>query len=190
MKTIALLLGMMFGVSSCGKNNSSSPPITLEDGEYVVTGPVCKSTSESPVYPNAGASAALYHFTDAEYKITISGLSFIQVFTDEDCKLTMERELSANNAGLVGIREKTITSSDPENCELSVVHDDTTFPFTSADPILKSNDTASVEILYEVESSEEAHYTMSSRNEEPDNSAWASFGCADSDQIVYSLVKN
>jgi hypothetical protein len=184
-----VLISMIAVLSSCGKDSSPNPPITLLDGVYSVDGPVCTSTSETPSYPDASASATLYDFHEAEYSLTIAGMNVTQELTSGDCKMVLERELSANNEGFLGIREKTSTSSTPEGCELTVIHDDTTFRFSSEHPILKSNDKAEVEILYEVVTTEENQFVMSSRDEAPDNTAWEKFGCSATDQIEYSLVK-
>jgi hypothetical protein len=189
LESIKYLLLSSILVVSCSKSSGSDPAVTLPEGDYAVSGPICNSTEGEPDYPNANASALLYRFDNTEYTLNIAGNTATQTFQNESCKVTMLRELSTNLEGYFSMREKRTTASEPEDCNLSILHDDTTFNFSASHPSLASSDETKVELLFDVVVGDNGTYTLKTRNEEPELSVWRDFGCSNSDQIIYKLQK-
>ena len=189
MKLITAALVATSFCYSCGKKSEDGIPFTVPLGLYDVGSRTCVSTDAAPIYPDANAQINFYEFSNlSSHQMEIRGGDVLQTFQDDDCKITMERKIGFNGEGVFSFRKYKNTVSEPENCTIQTLHDETTFPVDASHPALANDDSLDVEILYEATASEEGQYILTTRDEDPDRTFWNQFGCAVKDQFRYTLT--
>jgi hypothetical protein len=185
-----IMLNVLISLTSaCGDGETSSPS-ALEDGSWDLSAPHCLSSDAPPAWPNVSARAALYDFDSlSERSLTLNGRDATEVWADDDCKLTVKRQVHTNVGDFFSLTQNKTLTWSPPGCVLNVTAARETANVTAGSSAAVADSTqTSEDIPWRITRGANG-WVMISLGQEPVAGIWSDFGCLAPDSMVVRLKR-